>query len=75
LSARLVIVFLEKCRYNSHVGIHVWNYLRKTEDLLGQPNVLGAKESPVTDEMPSRVSKMDALIEIAQNSITEDSVI
>jgi uncharacterized C2H2 Zn-finger protein/DNA-directed RNA polymerase subunit RPC12/RpoP len=68
-------VFLEKRRYNSHVGIHVRNYLRKAEDLPGQPNnVLRAEESPVTDEMPSRISKMDALIEIAQNSIVEDSV-
>jgi uncharacterized C2H2 Zn-finger protein len=68
-------VFLEKRRYNSHVGIHVRNYLRKAEDLPGQPNnVLRAEESPVTDEMTSRISKMDALIEIAQNSIVEDSV-
>lgn len=67
-------VFLEKRRYNSHVGIHVRNYLRRAEDLPGQPNVLGAEESPVTDETPSRITKMDALIEIAQNSIIEDSV-
>ncbi|PNX90976.1 methyl-CpG binding domain protein, partial [Trifolium pratense] len=67
-------VFLEKRRYNSHVGIHVRNYLRKAEDLPGQPNVSRAEESPVTDEMPSKISKMDALIEIAQNSIVEDSV-
>ncbi|XP_045817723.1 uncharacterized protein LOC123910610 [Trifolium pratense] len=67
-------VFLEKRRYNSHVGIHVRNYLRKAEDLPDQPNVSRAEESPVTDEMPSKISKMDALIEIAQNSIVEDSV-
>lgn len=65
-------VFLEKRRYNSHVGIHVRNYVRRAENLPSQPNV--TDKSPVTDEMPSRISKMDALVEIAQNSIMEDSV-
>lgn len=67
-------VFLERRRYNGHVGIHVRNYVRKAEDLPGQPNVLRQDKSPVREEMPSRISKMDALIEIAQNSIMEDSV-
>lgn len=67
-------VFLERRRYNSHVGIHVRNYVRRAEHLPSQPNVMNADKSPVTDEMPSRISKMDALVEIAQNSIMEDSV-
>ncbi|CAK8530310.1 unnamed protein product [Lathyrus sativus] len=67
-------VFLERRRYNSHVGIHVRNYVRRVENLPSQPNVMSADKSPVTDEMPSRISKMDALVEIAQNSILEDSV-
>lgn len=67
-------VFLERRRYNGHVGIHVRNYVRRVEDFPGQDNVQRADMSPVREEMPSRISKMDALIEIAQNSIMEDSV-
>lgn len=67
-------VFLERRRYNGHVGIHVRNYVRRVEDSPGQANVQRADKSPVLEEVPSRISKMDALIEIAQNSIMEDSV-
>lgn len=68
-------VFLERRRYNGHVGIHVRNYVRKVEDLPGQANVQRTDDkSPVREDMPLRISKMDALIEIAQNSIMEDSV-
>ncbi|KAG4399137.1 hypothetical protein AAZX31_08G176300 [Glycine max] len=69
-------VFLERRRYNGHVGIHVRNYVRKVEDLPGQANVQGTDDkSPVRgQDVPLRISKMDALIEIAQNSIMEDSV-
>ncbi|XP_057430332.1 uncharacterized protein LOC130723344 [Lotus japonicus] len=67
-------VFLERRRYNGHVGIHVRNYVRRVEDSPGQTNVQRADKSPVLEEVPSRISKMDALIEIAQNSIMEDSV-
>ncbi|KAG5104494.1 hypothetical protein JHK82_041464 [Glycine max] len=68
-------VFLERRRYNGHVGIHVRNYVRKVEDSPGQPNVQGTDDkSPVREDFPLRISKMDALIEIAQNSIMEDTV-
>ncbi|KAK7328142.1 hypothetical protein VNO77_22238 [Canavalia gladiata] len=67
-------VFLERRRYNGHVGIHVRNYVRRVEDLPGQANVRRTDRSPVREDMPLRISKMDALIEIAQNSIMEDSI-
>lgn len=65
-------VFLERRRYNGHVGIHVRNYVRRVEEM---PVSTPQKriESPVKDDMPSRISKMDALIEIAQSSILETS--
>lgn len=69
-------VFLERRRYNGHVGIHVRNYVRRAEDSPGQVNVQRTEKSPMSpnkEEMPSRISKMDALIEIAQNSIMENS--
>nr|KYP60566.1 hypothetical protein KK1_022973 [Cajanus cajan] len=67
-------VFLERRRYNGHVGIHVRNYVRKVEDSPGQANVQRMDKSPVREYVPLRISKMDALIEIAQNSIMEDTV-
>ncbi|XP_054802329.1 uncharacterized protein LOC129306043 isoform X2 [Prosopis cineraria] len=68
-------VFLERRRYNGHVGIHVRNYVRKVEESPGQVNVQRRDKSPVKEDLPSRISKMDALIEIAQNSIMENSAI
>lgn len=65
-------VFLERRRYNGHVGIHVRNYVRRVEDVPG-PTVQKESESPARDDLPSRISKMDALIEIAQSSILETS--
>lgn len=68
-------VFLERRRYNGHVGIHVRNYVRRVEDSPGQINVQRTDDkSPVREDVPLRISKMDALIEIAQNSIMEGSV-
>ncbi|TKY71472.1 Methyl-CpG-binding domain-containing protein 8 [Spatholobus suberectus] len=67
-------VFLERRRYNGHVGIHVRNYVRRVEDSPGQANAQKTDKSPVREDVPLRISKMDALIEIAQNSIMEDSV-
>ncbi|QCD76556.1 hypothetical protein DEO72_LG1g175 [Vigna unguiculata] len=68
-------VFLERRRYNGHVGIHVRNYVRRVEDSPGQINVLRTDDkSPVREDVPLRISKMDALIEIAQNSIMEGCV-
>ncbi|KAE9595074.1 hypothetical protein Lal_00041142 [Lupinus albus] len=67
-------VFQERHRYNGHVGIHVRNYVRKDEDSPSQANVQRSDNSPVREDIPSRISKMDALIEIAQSSIMENSV-
>ncbi|KAI4296374.1 hypothetical protein L6164_036337 [Bauhinia variegata] len=66
-------VFLERRRYNGHVGIHVRNYVRGVEESPAQTNVQRRDKSPVREDMPLRISKMDALIEIAQNSIMENS--
>lgn len=66
-------VFEERRRYNGHVGIHVRNYVRRKEESSGQGIALNKIESPSGNEFPSRTSKMDALIEIAQSSILETS--
>ncbi|KAK7246744.1 hypothetical protein RIF29_41614 [Crotalaria pallida] len=67
-------VFLERHRYNGHVGIHVRNHVREVEDSPDQANVQMRDKSPVREDIPSKISKMDALVEIAQNSIMENSV-
>ncbi|XP_031283288.1 uncharacterized protein LOC116141952 isoform X2 [Pistacia vera] len=66
-------VFHERRRYNGHVGIHVRNYVRGIEDTPGRLTLQKRMESPAREEFPTRISKMDALIEIAQNSILETS--
>ncbi|KAL5563260.1 hypothetical protein UlMin_033007 [Ulmus minor] len=66
-------VFLERRRYNGHVGIHVRNYVRAVE-VVPSPTQYEKVESPTRDDLPPRISKMDALIEIAQNSMLETSV-
>ncbi|XP_057494525.1 uncharacterized protein LOC130779753 isoform X1 [Actinidia eriantha] len=60
-------VFQERRSYNGHVGIHVRSNVRSSEELPGQATAQKSTESP------SRISKMDALIEIAQSSILETS--
>ncbi|XVE66567.1 hypothetical protein DITRI_Ditri08aG0088900 [Diplodiscus trichospermus] len=64
-------VFHERRRYNGHVGIHVRNFVRGIEDSPGLLTVPRRAEVATKQELPSRISKMDALIEIAQNSILE----
>ncbi|KAK0589203.1 hypothetical protein LWI29_011046 [Acer saccharum] len=66
-------VFHERRRYNGHVGIHVRNYVRGIEESPGRLTLHKRTESPTRDEFPTGTSKMDALIEIAQNSILETS--
>lgn len=68
-------VFLERRRYNGHVGIHVRNYVKKAEESPGQLTDQRRENSPMKEDYSSRISKMDALIEIAQNSIMENSAI
>lgn len=65
--------FHERRRYNGHVGIHVRNYVRGIEEPHGRLTLQKRTESAIRDEFPTRISKMDALIEIAQNSILETS--
>ncbi|XP_059648053.1 uncharacterized protein LOC132294271 [Cornus florida] len=64
-------VFQERRRYNGHVGIHVRNHVRSSEESPGEIAVAKHIESSCQDELPQRISKMDALIEIAQSSILE----
>ncbi|GMP38980.1 hypothetical protein CsSME_00010011 [Camellia sinensis var. sinensis] len=68
-------VFQERRSYNGHVGIHVRNCVRSSEELPGQAALLKCTESPSPspDELPPRITKMDALIQIAQSSILETS--
>lgn len=68
-------VFLERRSYNGHVGIHVRNSGKNSIELSTPANFEGNSESPVEEEMPSRSSKMDALIEIAQSSIFQTSTV
>ncbi|XWS54519.1 hypothetical protein CRYUN_Cryun10bG0096400 [Craigia yunnanensis] len=64
-------VFHERRRYNGHVGIHVRNFVRGIEDSPGLLTLPRRTEAATKQELPTRISKMDALIEIAQNSILE----
>lgn len=65
-------VFHERRRYNGHVGIHVRNYVRGVEESpVSQMAMQKRSDSLTNDESPVRISKMDALIEIAQNSIRQ----
>lgn len=66
-------VFNERRRYNGHVGIHVRNYVRSSEEFPGRVTATKIVNSPSKDGLPLRISKMDALVEIAQNSILEAS--
>ncbi|KAL0335108.1 UNVERIFIED_CONTAM: hypothetical protein Sradi_4722700 [Sesamum radiatum] len=68
-------VFQERRSYNGHVGIHVRNSGKSSNELSTPVNVLKNAESPFQEAVPQRSSKMDALIEIAQNSIFETSTI
>ncbi|XP_044508968.1 uncharacterized protein LOC123227899 isoform X2 [Mangifera indica] len=66
-------VFHERRRYNGHVGIHVRNYVRGIEDTPSRSTLQKRIGSFAMEEFPTRISKMDALIEIAQSSILETS--
>ena len=41
------------------------NYVRSFEDMPGGPSVQKTAESPSRDKLPSGISKMDTLIEMA----------
>ncbi|KAK4438175.1 Methyl-CpG-binding domain-containing protein 8 [Sesamum alatum] len=68
-------VFQERRSYNGHVGIHVRNSGKSSNELSTPVNVLKNAESPIQEAVLPRSSKMDALIEIAQNSIFETSTV
>ncbi|KAG8368658.1 hypothetical protein BUALT_Bualt15G0068600 [Buddleja alternifolia] len=61
-------VFEEKRSYSGHVGIHVRNSGKSSNELAIPVSVHENAESPLQEALPSRSTKMDALIEIAQNS-------
>lgn len=65
-------VFDERRSYNGHVGVHVRNSGKGSDELVTPVAVQENSQSPVQEALPSRTSKMDALIEIAQNSIFEN---
>lgn len=62
-------VFEERRRYLGHVGNHVRGPARRSEVSLGNTRL------PCTEQMPANasISRMDALIEIAQSSIQDFS--
>lgn len=65
--------FQERRSYNGHVGNHVKNYVKNSKESSAQVTVQKSIEYPTPDGLSSRISKMDALVEIAQNSILETS--
>lgn len=66
-------VFEERRSYNGHVGVHVRNNARGTADVAAAVTADKGVQSPNHDGLLSRTCKMDALIEIAQNSVVETS--
>ncbi|KAL8521125.1 hypothetical protein ACS0TY_011607 [Phlomoides rotata] len=68
-------VFQERHCYNGHVASHVRISGKNSDDLVGHVDVPENPESPLQEAMPSRSSKMDVLIEIAQNSTFETPTI
>ncbi|KAK3027473.1 hypothetical protein RJ639_041079, partial [Escallonia herrerae] len=66
-------VFLERRSYNGHVGTHVRSLHVRNNESPGQVIVQRSISSSLRDELPSRICKMDAMNEIAQNPIQETS--
>ncbi|XP_057804009.1 uncharacterized protein LOC131019482 isoform X1 [Salvia miltiorrhiza] len=62
-------VFQERRSYNGHVGSHVRNTGKNSGELSAPVDAPINAESVLKDGVPLRSSKMDALIEIAHNSI------
>ncbi|KAL9174538.1 hypothetical protein ABFS82_02G058700 [Erythranthe guttata] len=69
-------VFDERRSYNGHVGIHVRNSVKNSNELaIITVDVQKDAESQLQEVVPLRSSKMDALVEIAQSSVFETSTI
>lgn len=66
-------VFQERRSYNGHVGSHVRNSGKKSSEPAAPIDVPKNAEAALLEGVPSRSSKMDALIEIAHNSTFETS--
>ncbi|KAK6945745.1 hypothetical protein RJ641_013289 [Dillenia turbinata] len=66
-------IFEERRQYNGHVGIHVRNYVKNFGESSGKITGQKGIDSASRDDLAPRTSRMDALIEIAQNSILETS--
>ncbi|KAL3620941.1 hypothetical protein CASFOL_035853 [Castilleja foliolosa] len=68
-------VFDERRSYNGHVGVHVRNAGKESNELVVSVDVQHNDESPFQDVVASRPSKMDTLVEIAQTSNLETSTV
>lgn len=65
-------VFEERRSYNGHVGSHVRNSGKSSGEPAAPIDAPKNAESALLEGVPSRSSKMDALIEIAHNSVFEN---
>ncbi|GFP98707.1 methyl-cpg-binding domain-containing protein 8 [Phtheirospermum japonicum] len=68
-------VFDERRSYNGHVGVHVRNAGKESNELVVSVNVQQNDESPFQDVVALRPSETEALVEIAQNSSLETSTV
>ncbi|KAI4367485.1 hypothetical protein MLD38_023218 [Melastoma candidum] len=66
-------VFDERRRYNGHVGNHVKNYVKRAEEAPGRGNFRDDSDAKSGDGLSLGKSKMDALVEIAQNTMESNS--
>lgn len=66
-------VFSERRSYNGHVGVHVRSHGKASNELAMQGSVQKSAESLSVEGSHTRSSKMNALIEIARNSMVEAS--
>lgn len=64
-------VFSERRSYNGHVGVHVRSHGKASKELLMLGSVQKSAESLSVEDSHIRSSKMNALIEIARNSMVE----
>ncbi|KAF8377322.1 hypothetical protein HHK36_030697 [Tetracentron sinense] len=66
-------IFHERHRYNGHVGVHVRNYAKSIEAIPGEITLRKSIDPASLGGVPSGVTKMDASLNIGENSIPEAS--
>lgn len=66
-------VFSERRSYSGHVGVHVRSHGKASKELLMLGSIQKSAESLSVEVSHTRSSKMNALIEIARNSMVEAS--